>query len=152
MPWTCIHMLMHNATVLSYCKVSKGKSCIHNVHAFVIWSCLGLMIIIILMPWMMTCFDWLCDMMLLQVHAPMPMPLRHDNISSFVIMSLKSTGNSPTGWKSPLVTTWQVFSRWSRSRSLLAISAGSRCSRHNLQIRICDQALSPDQMEMQTNK
>ena len=48
MTWTCIHMLMH-----------KGKWRVS--HAFVmfmplIWSCLALMKIVILMPWMMTCF------------------------------------------------------------------------------------------------
>ena len=52
MLWTCIHMLMHKAIGA---ELLQGKSCIRNVHAFVIWSCLGF-IIVILMPWMMTYF------------------------------------------------------------------------------------------------
>ena len=38
----------------------KVKTCVCIECAFVMWSCLGLMIIVISMPWMMTCFDWPC--------------------------------------------------------------------------------------------
>ena len=44
MPWTRIHVFMHNVIGVELLQRKWGKSCICDVHAFMIWSCLGLML------------------------------------------------------------------------------------------------------------